>query len=613
METKVKKNIRIRNESSLIMAKFEYVQVTGFEVIPKIFKIFPNATQLLSVTVHPTSLKIKDTLTFRVRNSHDGNNTEEDNVEENFLTYKIKCKVKIIYNKPQKVLQIESLHKLIQQDVRYAFTTEDELKIKQRSREAAAKHLQMFRSTYPKKPILKKYTTGRVTCYEENFAKLKPPKKFCKIFRQHASIYDLLNIMIVPFSIDFGRIAVNSQGSCDLTLINNSKHDIVLHFYIDEAICYTKEKLTETAIAMKPNSKSGITLYCSGYVAGIYNGTFKYVIDYKYYRKHPYSLQVGNPTLVIAEKVLKFGMISSDTYVTSVPVRIQNVFNISVEYAWDDIPSEVPFEIIPNKGVIPGHSTKICDVFYICKPSKTKVYEIDFRSLMSKCIPIELNVMTRKLSIKFVQLNVSFKEIPLNLECVESVKLENASREMASFYVVEPLIPGVRVEPMNGNIRPKMVISFKIIVKICCVLDFGFDIVVKINNKENVILPISGSVVEPRISIHPKLINIARVPSYMIAYVPVTFHNLGSLKSLIEVLDTEDSFHIFMAQGNEKQRIHEFYIEGGQSKTVFVKIYDTYRREYEMYLPFKVNGLIGPPDAKASSIELQYYTKEFEE
>ncbi|KOB79187.1 Uncharacterized protein OBRU01_00922, partial [Operophtera brumata] len=224
-----------------------------------------------------------------------------------------------------------------------------------------------------------------------------------------------------------------------------------------------------------------------------------------------------------------------------------------------------------------------------------------------------LTVINRKQAIKFLQPAVLFKDIPLNLETIERVKLENSSREVAIFYVMEPLIPGLRIEPMSGTIRAKMIITFKILVNISCVLEFAFDIYVKINNKENVILPVSGNVVEPKILIHPKNIFMARIPSDMVTYVPVTFQNLSTLKTLVEVLDIDENvFEVYIAVGNEKQRIFKFFVEGGQSKIVFIKVYDVYRREYEMYIPFKINRMLGPPDQNSWSMELQNYIGQFE-
>ncbi|KAJ8729394.1 hypothetical protein PYW08_000975 [Mythimna loreyi] len=214
-----------------------------------------------------------------------------------------------------------------------------------------------------------------------------------------------------------------------------------------------------------------------------------------------------------------------------------------------------------------------------------------------------------------VEQAVTLKDIPLNLETIEKVKLENSSREIAFFHVVEPLIPGIRMEPMFGTIRPKMIMTFDIIIKISCVMEFVFDICVKINNKENVMLPITGNAVEPKILIHPKNIYMARIPCYMVSYVPVTFQNFGMVKTEVEVLDTDDEniFDVYIAIGNEKQRVYEFSVEAGQSKIVYIKVRDIFRREYEMYIPFKINGLLGPPDGNPLSTELQYYIGEYEQ
>lgn len=622
MNTTVTKHVRIRNESSLIAAKFEYVRVTGYEVLPPRFVIRPNATKCISVKIKPTCLKFEDTISFRVRNPHDMYDDiifKEENTDENFITYKISSKINVIYNKKAKDIIVESLHKINEQDIRYTYINDAELKLNQKRKDTAFKHLQVSKSSGAKKPIIERFTTGTVKCFGDNLSIKVPklPKDFCKIIRERVTTYGLFDILFLPFAIDFGRIGLNTYGQHDLSIKNNTKFDITIELYNDECVLYTEEKLSTIVIKMKPMAETKVIVFCLGFVEGNYTGTFEYMIDNKYSRKHPYCLQVGNPTLMIQEKILKFGMITTESFITSVPVRIYNYFNIPVNFQWDELTSDTPFEIIPLSGSIPKHSCKICDVIYICKPTKTKTHEVDFvsQSKTLKIVPIELSVITRKLAIKFLQPAVFFRDIALNLETIEKVRLENSSREIAMFHVLEPLIPGLRIEPMSGTIRPKMIMTFEIIVKISCVLEFAFEIFVKINNKENVVLPVSGNVVEPKILIHPKNIFMSRIPCYMVTYVPVTFQNLSTLKTLVEVLDTGDEniFDVYIAHGNEKERIFEFCVEGGQSKTVFIKVYDVFRREYEMYIPFKINGMLGPPDQNSWSIELQNYIGEFEQ
>ncbi|KAJ0181891.1 hypothetical protein K1T71_002613 [Dendrolimus kikuchii] len=621
MNASVTKYVRLRNESRFIAAKVSYIRVTGFEVTPPNFIIHPNSSKQLRVTIKPTCLKVDNTLAFNIRNPHDlfdaRSYAETSSTETNHLTYLMSCQVNVIYSKVHKEIQVESLHKLQEQDPRYTYIG-DEVELHKRRKKAAFNHLQICKSSYPKKPIFERFSTGKEKCC--SIQSLKPkilPQDFCKSIQQKIDTYSLSNILFLPFSLNFGRVGLMTFGELDLTIINKTKYDVTIKLYEDACCLYTLDKLTSYILRMKSKTDFKLKIFCWGFVEGNYKGTFEYTIDNKYRRKHPYTLQVGNPTLMVQEKNLKFGMVTTESFVTSVPIRIYNYFNISVDFKWEELCPDVPFDILPISGSIPSHTCKICDVIYVCKPSKTKTHEVNFvsHSKTIKVVPIELNIMTRKLSIKFLQSTVMFKDIALNLETKERAKLENSSREIAIFHVVEPLIPGLRIEPMSGTIRPKMIITFEIIIKIPCVLEFAFDVFVKINNKENVILPISGNVVEPKILIHPKNIYMSRVPCHMITYVPVTFQNLSTLKSEIEVLQTGDEniFDVYVAVGNEKQRVFKFSIDGGQTKTVFVKVCDIFRREYEMYIPFKVNGLLGPPDHDTCSTELQYYIGQYEQ
>ncbi|RVE50450.1 hypothetical protein evm_004875 [Chilo suppressalis] len=614
VSAKISKHVRIRNESNVTTAKITYIRSTGFEVEPQSFTIPPNSSRRITIVLKPTCLLLQNKLTFQVRNCHSSYKMEDG--QDNFLTYMIAIGAKVTYNNISKDVTVESLHKLIEKNPKYTYLNE-ELQTHMKRKERAQTYLTMSKNARSIKPVVKKISTVKDNCANLNTVQLeKPGSDFCKHILKKIPTFELFDILFSPFTIEFGRVGINTYGDKELSVKNNSNYDIILKLLKDACILYTEDKLEKLSLKLKSKTEVKITIFCLGMFEGNYYGTFEYTIDNKYYRKHPYFLQVGNPTLMVSDKCLRFGMVTSESFVTSVPVKIFNNFNVDTTFEWNELHVDAPFKIIPINGIIPKHSCRICDVLYNSKPTKSKTHEVDLvtGTKMKKIIPLELSVITRKLSIKFLQSAIIFKDIALNIETIERVKLENSSREIALFYVVEPLIPGFRIEPMTGTIRPKMVISFKIIVKISCILEFAFDIYVKINNKENLILPVSGNVVEPKLVIHPKNIYMPRVPCNMITFIPVTFQNTSTLKIFIEVLDTGDDniFNVYIAQGNEKQRVFKFEIEGGQSKTVFVKVYDIFRREYEMYIPFKINGLLGPPNSDSSSTEIQSYIGEYE-
>lgn len=613
INTKATKFLRIHNESNILSAKMQYVKIAGIDMVPETFIIPPNKSKKVAITIRPTCLQLKNMVTFKLINPHD---VFDDNIcnNENFISYPIHFKLNVICKKAFKEIHFESLHKLYEQNPDYTYIGK-ELITHNKRRKQALDYLEVSKKFNKNTPILEKYTTGKNKCFSTILRDTRIGN-FCQKFKEAVSTYDLFQIQIIPILVNFGKVGTLTYGENIITIRNNTKFEISVEFLKDKFILYSENKKTTLNIKLKSFAQTTLTIFSVPHIEGYYSDFFQYRINEKFYRNQSYSIQIGTPTLMTNEKCLKFGMVTTDTFVTSVPIKIFNNFNLNVNFKWEELQADVPFEITPSTGTIPRHSSRICDVQYICKNSKTKTHEVDLLAISSitRPIPFELSVITRKLSIKFLQTAVTFKDIGLNLETTEKVKLENSSRELALFHVVEPLIPGLKIEPMCGTIRPKMIMSFNIIVKIPCILEFAFDIYVKINNKENVILPVSGNVIEPKIIIHPKNIYMARVPCYMITFVPVTFQNLSTIKTIVEVLDTGDNniFDVYILQGNERKRIFKFTVEGGQTKTVFVKVYDIFRREYEMYIPFKINGLLGPPNHNVCTTELQYYTEEYE-
>lgn len=612
LNEKATRYIRIRNQSKVMAVKMNSIKSAGFTVSPLVFTISPNSSKRIEVTYRPDSLVIAKKLIFNIRNPH-----EEVEVSDNYLNYSITVEACIICKQKPKKLVVKSLHNIYEPQAYCTFLGE-ELKRNEKRKEIALKQLQDAKIIKPK--ITEKISCKRQKCYSNTT--LQAPRidgrDFCKIIKSTISNEKLFDVFCAPTIIDFGRVSLYTYGEHELVIENKTKLDVILQLSCDHFVVYTDDRLKKLQLNLTPLSTTVVNILCYGGLEGNFEGTFLYTIDNKYERRHPYILDVGNPELVIADSILKFGMVTSEAFITSLSIKIINTYNVDIDFKWAELNSETPFEVKPISGTVPKHKCKFCDITYICKHTKTKVHEIQCQSkgLRTKTIPVELNVMSRKLSIKFLEPIIYFKDIALNMECTQKARMENSSREIALFYVlVEPLLPGVTITPTSGIICPKMIITFDIIVKIPCVLDFNFEVVVKINNKENVILALSGNVVEPKLTTHPKYVLLPRVPCGMIAYIPVIFQNTGPVKLLVEVMETDDEniFGVYTAQGYDKEKILEFYVEGSQSKTVFIKVYDVFRREYDMYIPFKINRLIGPPTDHPCSTELRYYVGPYEE
>lgn len=615
----VTRHIRICNQSKVMAVKMNSVKSTGFTVVPQIFTIPPNSSKRIEITCRPRALVLTKKLTFHIRNPHDVVELGlplEPPFDDNYLTYTISIEARIVCKIKRKEVIVQSLHNIYEPHAYYTFLGE-ELITNDKRKIIAHKQLQDAKKKKPH--IIEKISCKRQQCYSNT--SLYDPKKtgrdFCKNFPSTISNEELFDIFFSPTIIDFGRVSLYTYGEHELVIKNKSKFDVILKLMYDHFVVYTLDKLKKKKLNLAPYSTTVVNILCYGCFEGNFEGTFLYTIDNKYERRHPYILDVGNPELMITDSTLKFGMVTNEAFVTSLPLKLINKFNVDIDFQWTELNPDTPFEVTPTFGTIPKNKCKYCDITYVCKHTKTKVHDIYCQSkgLETRIIPVELNVMSRKLSIKFLESSICFKDMALNMECIEKARMENSSREIALFYIVEPLIPGMTISPMSGIICPKMVITFVIVAKISCVLEFNFEIVVKINNKENVTLTLSGNVVEPKLTTHPKLVLLPRVPCGMIAYIPVTFQNTGPVKLFVEVVDTDDEniFNVYTAQGTDKEKIWEFYVEASQSKTVFVKVYDVFRREYDMYIPFKVNRLIGPPTEHPCSTELRHYIGPYEE
>lgn len=610
------KHIMIRNDSNLPAVLEKNAQpIVAHHVKPIKLTIPAKSTRKLTITIKPTCLKVENIVKINITNA---SNMLSD-TEDNFIPHDIPIKVKVTYNKKpiQHCRAVESLKHLYELNPSYAFMG-DELEQCNEKRKIALQLLQKAKRPLPIIKLLSKNNRclSTMSLHQTLQADCEPEVK-------RFSMYDLLDISLLPHTVEFGKIAVNSHGKKKLTIYNNTSYEIIIKFMKNKLIYYTDLNVKTISLNVRPNTQQTIIVFCRG-DAGCDSGTFKYNINQKYFREHHYSVQAGNPSLTLKENNFKLGMVTQDNFITSTSVRITNEYNVSVNFKWDDLPADAPFDIMPKCGSVPKYSTKFCNISYICKQSKKLHYVINFQSLSAEAnhqeqektvLPVEVTILLKKLLSKFLELPLYFKDVPLNLETTQEAILENSSREFATFFVVEPLLKGFRVEPKSGIIRPKMMTLLKISVKLPSVMDFNVEINFKLNNKETLILCAAGNVLEPKIVIYPKILHLPRIPSNMLTYVPLTFQNLGSVKTLIDVIQTEDDdgcdkmFELYVAHGNEKHKISQFYMEGSQSKTIYLKICEEYRREFEFFLPIQVNGLLGPPNIETALTDLQSYTR----
>lgn len=607
INNKYMRTVHFRNNSNKITCNLFYSKVTAIEVNPEEFILMPNTTRTINFFIKPSRFCVTNFIIFKVFTENKICNNECNN----FLSYKIgiKCIIKLVPSIKSHI--VESLHKLREQNLKYTYIG-DELNTKLQRDNAAM----LFFKTFKTKRVIKSamgILPKNANKYDCNYyiPKQETFNNFCKIPRKLIPLCEIFDLIFQPYIINFDKIEINTFGFQQFTIKNNSVYEISIIFQKHKCITYTQEHLQSFKVKIKPATFASIKINCLAYFKGSHKGTFEYIIENIYYLQHPYTVQVKNAILSVKDKILKFGMLYSDNFVTSIALPLYNNYNVPVEYKWTKLDT-TPFKIIPDEGHIPSYSCRICNVQYLCKQLKAKVYEIDVMSCKEEniAVPIEMHIFTKKHAIKFSQKCLIFKDIPLNLKIFEDVELENLSKEFAVFNIIEPLISGFTIEPMYGVIKPKMIMNLKVVVKIPCVLDFAFDINIKINNKDIICLAVSGNVIEPDIIINPRHICIPRIPCFMTTYIPVSFQNVGTLKSLVSILNVSDDtmFKIYIQCGDIKKQVFDFEIGSGETKKVFIKIFGTFRREYDMYLPFQINNLLGPPNKDECVIDLHYYT-----
>lgn len=610
VKTRVTKIVEITNESSVNSFQMEYIKSFALEALPRRFTLGPISTKKISVTVKPTSWNTPQFVCFLIRNKH--SNKEEE--PSNFLTYKIKVNLKVIIKSTYRDIFVESLHKLYEKNQEYTYC--DEEIFEHEKQKAIAMNMLDISKSRAQRPHIDE---SNISCDSRNKIKCvssilsEPIAVFCEEVKVLISNYDMINIFILPVVVDFGMVAIDTIGSSDMIITNDTNFNISVKFVGDSMIFFSVIDIKTKIIAIEPFQSIKVNIFLSGLGEGTYEGNFYYSINDVISRAHSYKANVCSPMLLIEERFLKFGMVTNDMFVTSAQVRLKNSFNIPIKFRWDYTTDEAIFAVTPECSWIPKHCTRICDVTYLCKLYKAKTYHINLFIMNDPLISTQIEVIfvSRKHQVKFSEQTINLKDVPLNLKTTKRITMQNLSKEIAFFNVVDMQMPGLKISPLSGMMSPKSIANMTIEARLCCVMSFQTEIQIKINNENTITLPINGNVVEPKIVIHPKQIIMPRIPSYMINYTQVTIQNIGSIRSLINVINN-DTFKVFI--GNEFNKVKEtfFYIEAGQSKTLYIQIYHESRRQYNDYIPVQINELLGPPNKDPKSTEFQYYTKPHE-
>lgn len=608
------KYIEIRNDSNLPAVISKGAQsIAALHIKPQKLTIPPNSNRKMLITLKPTCLKVESIVKLKITNASD----TLSKIDDNFIPYEAVIKVNVLYNKkPIRCCDmVESLKHIHELNPDYAYMG-DELNRRDEKRKIALKLLQKAKRP---QPVIQQLGTKNQCNSTMSLSGIL--QTGCDPELQELSIYELLDISLSPSVLEFGKIAYNSHAMKNVCIKNHTHYAIHVTFLKDRRITFTDKHEKSISLTILPNSQRMIGVVCFA-KEGCTLNTFKYCINKIYLREQHYNSQAGNPSLKLTETCYKLGMASSDYFLTATQVRLINEFNVSVHYEWEDMPSDAPFSINPKCGSVPKHSTRFCTILYKCKHTRKQSVIVNFWSFgqeySNDCdkvlLPVEVQVISKKLAMKVWEPPISFSNTPLNIESSLHAKLENCSREFGTFYVVEPLIQGFKVEPMAGIIFPRTLTLIKVIVKLPCIMEFNFEIAFKLNYRDILNLSVVGNVSEPKIVIHPRIINLPRIPSNLLTYVPITIQNLSPLKTLIDFLNMQEEncikmFELYTAYGNDKHKISEFYIEGNQSKTVFIKICEEYRREFELFLPIQINRILGPPNIETNLTDILYYTR----
>lgn len=274
-------------------------------------------------------------------------------------------------------------------------------------------------------------------------------------------------------------------------------------------------------------------------------------------------------------------------------IEISNPVNVSIKFQWEV--QDTNFVITPESGFVLPRSTMLCEIKAIPVAkgvSKTELYLISQST--SKHI-VTVNCYNDKASLLYNSDEIVFSNIPLNTAITKSIVVKNISNQNVILEVAdESPIRSVSVTPGRVLLKAKSNCFFRIIAHFRAVM--SFTCTVRFCQQDVYIheIAVSGNVVYPYFDFQPNSIQFAKIPSLINLKRAFQVTNRGITQNTLQ-FDFRRYPGVSVVDNDFNILPDKITLKPKETMSLHLQFQPTEPVVYSFFLPFILNGLMGPP------------------
>lgn len=281
--------------------------------------------------------------------------------------------------------------------------------------------------------------------------------------------------------------------------------------------------------------------------------------------------------------------------------KLINGLNAFASFDWE-VP-ESCFKIYPQYGGIRAESYILSMITFTPDELKQYVNEYVLTSESGQKRILQVSYKKRRNAVVFDTYQIDIGVIALNVPVRKKLTLKNLKNYQVLYSIPGGVpVPGVTIEPNEGLLEGLDSQVFIIDILINAVVEFSTDIIFHIGGVEDIPIEFKGVVDYPRFKFTPDILYFRKIAPYGFDTLAFKVRNLS--RSVNYLTFPVDEFPEFTVTDNEDEQfphIEKVVLQPNQGKILFLHFHPNYICTYSLFLPYKINDILGPVNINSNA------------
>ncbi|XP_060518444.1 cilia and flagella-associated protein 47-like [Cylas formicarius] len=397
--------------------------------------------------------------------------------------------------------------------------------------------------------------------------------------------YELRNIVVSPRFIDLGKLALGYARSASLTVRNGNDFPV----RVSLKAMYSTLTFPRESFAVAAHASVDVTFAYRSHSMGKRHVPLYVVVNLFHVFEATVLAQVIASTVKCVTKEIFIDPTEKVAF-----LELRNPLNSNVRFAVDT--KYFHLKAFPSEGTIPSRANMVCTVTFRPGIGYLPLKEITVISESGAKELVEVYFGYEKAPIGLSVEEIAFEHVPINVTVVREFVVRNDGNLLIQFSVEEEgLMPELTVSPTKALVNPKgeiivaVAALFRYAAEFCCPLKMVFQ------HEYSATVRVSGNVVCPEVAFEPQMIKMEKIPAGAVASYPFKMTNRSAVRTTVTFpLDDLEAFAVHSRTGEPLDAPVE--LEPDESRTLSVVFKPMEPAAFCVYLPYVLNGLIGPPE-----------------